>query len=162
MKRMNHWGVIGLLAASLLTGCGLDPVQPDQDITLQPGYGIAAVAIDTLDPLNGIYFKELDNKSAPDIEISHVSAGVHLMIFAIPAGTYCATRYSFGDYYFTQTNPRDTCFDVVAGKVAYSGNIGPRARNGRAYLYQNYEWAAFKKTFNEQYPKLAQYPIITP
>jgi hypothetical protein len=160
MKQSIRWGMLALVVVGM-AGCGLDPVQPDQDVTLQAGYGIAVVVVDTLDPLNGIYFKPAVNKSAPDIEVTHVTAGVHVLPYLVPAGTYCATRYSYGDYYFTH-DPRATCFDVVAGKVAYSGNVGPRAKNGSAYLYRNYDWPAFEKMFKEQYPKLANYPIVTP
>lgn len=62
---------IAMLASLLvsLAGCGLDPVQPDQEITLQPGQGIAAVVIDSLDPLNAFYIKSADNDSAPAIKI---------------------------------------------------------------------------------------------
>ncbi|HSC48010.1 MAG TPA: hypothetical protein VLG68_07980 [Gammaproteobacteria bacterium] len=156
------WVVIGLSAA-FLTGCGLDPVQPDQDTNLQPDQGIAAVILDTLDPLNAIYIKSADNNSAPTIEINHVDIGVHLFAFVVPAGSYCITRYSFGNYYITQSDPKHgVCFDVIAGKVAYSGNLAPRVHGGGIYVDQNYDWPGFKKMFKEQYPKLAAYPIVTP
>ena len=151
----------GLLLS--LAGCGLDPVQPDQEIALQPGQGIAAVVIDTLDPLNAFYIKSGDHDSAPVIKIPHVEVGVHLFIFVVPSGSYCVTRFSSGSYYFTADDPKHgACFDVIAGKVAYSGNLSPRGYNGRVITDQDYNWPAFEKMFKQQYPKLALYPIVTP
>lgn len=147
----------------LLAGCGLDPVQPDQAITLQPGQGIAAVVIDSLDPLNAFYIKSADNESAPAIKIQHVDVGVHLYIFVVPAGSYCVTRFSSGNYSITQDDPKHgVCFYVIAGKIAYSGNLAPRGYNGKVYVDQNYEWSAFQKMLKDQYPKLVDYPVVTP
>lgn len=151
----------GLLVT--LAGCGLDPVQPDQGITLQPGQGIAAVVMDTLDPLNAIYIKSADNDRAPTIEIHHVEVGVHLFVFVVPPGSYCVTRYSYLNYYITQNDPKHgVCFYVIAGKIAYSGNLSPRSYNGKLYVDQNYNWEAFRKMLKDQYPKLAPYPVVTP
>lgn len=146
-----------------LAGCGLDPVQPDQAITLQPDQGIAAVVIDSLDPLNAIYIKSADNDRAPMIEIQHVDAGIHLFVFILPPGNYCVTRFSYRNYRITQSDPKHgVCFYVIVSKIAYSGNLAPRAYNGEVYVDQNYEWSAFQKTLRDQYPKLAGYPVVTP
>jgi len=147
----------------LSSGCGLDPVQPDQEVVLQSDQGIAAVVIDSLDPLNAIYIKAADNDSAPTIEIQHVNAGVHLFVFVVPPGSYCVTRYSYLNYYITQNDPKHgVCFDVIAGKIAYSGNLAPRGYQGKIYVEQNYEWSAFQKMLKDHYPKLAAYSVVTP
>ena len=162
MKISFRWGAMVLLSA-VLAACGLDPVQPDQEVTLPPGDGIAAVVLDTLDPINAFYIKSPDNSAAPTIEVTHVNVGVTLFPFVVPAGRYCVTRYSFSTYDITQNHPKDgVCFDVVAGKVAYSGNLAPRGHGGGVYVDQNYDWRGFEKMWKDQYPKLAQYPIVTP
>lgn len=162
VSRSITFATMAVLLMSL-AGCGLDPVQPDQAITLQSDQGIAAVVIDSLDPLNAIYIKSADNDSAPTIEIQHVDVGIHLFVFVVPPGSYCVTRYSYGNYYITQNDPKHgVCFYVIAGKIAYSGNLAPRGYNGKVYVDQNYEWSAFQKMLRDQYPKLAGYPVVTP
>jgi hypothetical protein len=156
-------GVVVLSGVVMLAGCGgMDSVKPDQDVTLQPGHGIAAVVMDTLDPLNAVSIKSPDNKDV-ELEISHVDVGVHMSVFVVPAGSYCLTKFFTGSYVFTQDDQtHGICFDVVPGKVAYSGNLAPRAYGQNTRTDQNYNWPAFEKMFKEQYPKLANYPIVTP
>ncbi len=155
------WISVGLVAA-LLAGCGTNPVTPDQDVTLQPGYGIAAVVFDTLDVLNSVTIKSPD-RNGTELAVGFVDKGVHLNVYAVPAGTYCLVKFHTAFYKITQDDPtHGVCFDVVAGKVAYSGNLAPRARGQTLWTYQNYDWPAFEKMFKEQYPKLASYPLVTP
>jgi hypothetical protein len=161
---MKHWRIEGLscLAALLLAGCGLDPVKPDQEIVLQPGEGIAAVVFDTLDVLNAVTIRSPD-RNGMEFGVSYVDKGVHLYVFIVPAGSYCLVKFQTSFYTITQDDPtHGVCFDVVAGKVAYSGNLSPRAHGQSLQTDQNYDWPAFEKMFKEQYPKLAQYPIVTP
>src|SRR5574337_334255 len=109
-----------------------------------------------------VYIKSADNDRAPTIEIQHVEVGVHLFVFVVPPGSYCVTRYSYGNYYITQNDPKHgVCFYVIAGKIAYSGNLAPRGYNGKVYVDQNYESSAFQKMLKTQYPKLAIYPVVT-
>jgi hypothetical protein len=159
-KYLSSWTTIGLVAV-FLAACGTDQVQPDQDVTLQPGYGIAAVVFDTLDPLNAVSVASRDNKGG-QLDIGFVDKGVSLFVYAVPSGSYCLSQFHTGFYRFWTLDPHDDCFDVVAGKVAYSGNFTPRAYGHSVRTAQNYDWPAFEKMFKEKYPKLAHYPIVTP
>lgn len=155
------WTAIAL-AVVLLGGCGgVDPVQPDQNVALPEGYGIAAVGFDTLDSLNAIDIGASDPKGVK-LGVNYVDKGVHLFVFAVPSGTYCLRSFHTGFYKFWTLNPLDDCFDVIAGKVAYSGNYTPRAYGRSVKTPQMYDWPTFEKSFKEQYPKLANLPIVTP
>jgi hypothetical protein len=152
-------------AASLFLGaCGISPIQKNQSIQLEPNEGIAAVVIDALDDLNNISITGTD-KNGKTLTISKSPKGVHLYIFKVPAGTYCLNRYYYG---FTEIVMNDQehgdCFDVIAGKIAYSGNFAPRAYDRyRVMTEQNYDWKWFESVIKEEYPNLiAQYPIVTP
>ena len=165
MTRLNYWciGLFLSMGTVLLAGCGgTDTVQPDQTVVLQPGDGIAAVVFDTVDQLTAVSIDSADHKDA-GIGISFIDKGVHLYVFVVPAGSYCLTHFNTGFYRFTQNDQtHGVCFDVVPGKVAYSGNLAPGDYNGEVMTAQNYEWPAFEKMFKEQYPKLVSYPIVTP
>lgn len=150
------------LSVVLLAGCGgTDTVKPDQDVSLPPGDGIAAVLFHTADQLTAVSIDSIDHKGA-DIGISFVDKGLNLYVFVVPAGTYCLTRFNTGFYRFTQNEARGVCFDVLPGKVAYSGTLTPGSYDGGVRTDQNYDWAIFEKMFKDQYPKLASYPIVTP
>jgi len=155
-----------IMGLALLAGCGAtDPVQPDQELTLPPGNGIAVVVVDSLDPLNGITLKSPDHKDAPDLEVGHVDKGVTMRVYVLPAGSYCVFSFFFGIHQFKEKDPdHDVCFDVIAGIVAYSGNIGPRSNGSSksATMMQHYDWKVFESAFKVGYPKLSQYPIVTP
>ncbi|HEY3644485.1 MAG TPA: hypothetical protein VGM16_04035 [Gammaproteobacteria bacterium] len=161
LNRLHIWMTLGL-GSLLLTGCGTDAIQPDQEITLQSGDGIAAVVFDNLDQLTAVNIDSADGKGK-DISIGLVDKGVHMFVFEVPAGSYCLTHFNTAFYRFTQNDlTHGICFDVVPGKVAYSGNFAPRAYGQSTQTNQNYDWPWFQKVFKEQYPKLAQYPIVTP
>lgn len=161
---MRHylWMTLGL-STLLLAGCGgTEPVHPDQDLALQPGYGIEAVVFDNLDSLNSIVIRSPDH---PDQEVSigFVDKGIHMLVFEVPAGSYCLVKFHTAFYTIIQDDPtHGVCWDVVPGKVAYSGNLAPRAYGKSLRTDQNYDWAMFKKNFKDQYPKLANYPLVTP
>lgn len=147
----------------MLHGCGADAVKPDQVVTLQPGQGIAAVVIDALDPLDNITIKSPDNTNAPELVITGVKAGTTMLVYVVPAGRYCVDSFYFDSWRFIQSDLKHgVCFDVIAGEVAYSGNIGPRVYRKKVWTAQNYDWNAFRKQLSRQYPKLAGYPIVTP
>lgn len=166
MTRLNYWciGLFLSMGTVLLAGCGgTDTVQPDQAVVLQPGEGIAAVVIETGDPINDIFIRSPDNGKAPSIEITRAEVGMHLFVYAVPAGSYCLVQYHYENYTISQNDPtHGVCFDVIAGKIAYSGNLSPNGADGRLWVDQNYYWPVFQKMFKEQYPKLASYPIVTP
>jgi hypothetical protein len=153
------------MAGLLLAGCGAtDPVQPDQDVTLPKGVGIAAVVINSRDPLTGVTFRSRDYPDAAPLQVGGVDRGITLRVFLLPAGSYCAAAFGYRDVLLKERgSDHEVCFDVIPGKVAYSGDIGPRGDDqNRILMFQRYNWPAFEKMFKEQYPKLAPYPIVTP
>jgi hypothetical protein len=163
MTKRHHLQMTVGLGILLLAGCGgTEPVHPDQEVALQPGDGVAAVVFDTLDSLNSIVIKSPDHKDQ-ELSVGFVDKGIHMLVFEVPAGTYCLSKFHTGFYVFTQKDQtHGICWDVVPGKVAYSGNLAPRAYGQDVFTGQNYDWAMFKKNFKEQYPKLANFPIVTP
>jgi hypothetical protein len=155
-------GTIGLV--SLLFGCGSAPIEQGQQVTLGPNEGVAAVVIDTLDVLDQISFDAVGHDAKP-LAITNAPKGISLYVFVVPAGTYCSSGFHFGNWAFHSLDPKHgACFDVLAGKIAYSGDIGPRAfSKNDIRTYQNYDWPRFEEMLKKQYPDLAaKYPLVTP
>lgn len=170
MKNSRLMQVVGL--AALLCGCGLAPIDDDQAVTLGPDQGIAAVVLDALNPISQFTIESTDPKGAT-IKVPSAPIGVSLYLFVVPAGRYCVSRYSVGMTNIRTDSPgHGDCFDVVAGKIAYSGNLAPRAFNsGGTWVrnelvgydirtLQNFEWPQFEKKLRDEHPVLAaKYPI---
>src|SRR6478752_3989776 len=91
------------LGMALLAGCGATDdalVKPDQDITLQPNQGFAAIVMDTLDSLSVTTIKSPDTKV--ELDLGYVDKGIHMYVYAVPAGTYCLVRFNTGFWRFHQ------------------------------------------------------------
>ena len=176
MKILKLYPVMAVIAVGVsVSGCGTATIEKGQQITLGPNEGIAAVVMDALNPLSQITFEGTD-KGGTTIKIPSAPIGVTMYLFAVPAGHYCLSRYAAGMTEITSTDQENgDCFDVVAGKIAYSGNLAPRAFNSSGTwirnqlvgydirTLQNFEWAAFEKRMQDEYPDLvAKYPIVTP
>lgn len=156
----------GLLAAAILPicGCGVAPIERGDAVTLGPTEGIAAVVIDTLDDVTQLEVDGTD-KGGVELKIPSAPKGVDMYVFAAPAGTYCLANFHYGRILiFMKDQKHGVCFDVIPGKIAYSGNIAPRAfGEGRIITAQNYQWGWFESALNKDYPKLtAAYPVVTP
>lgn len=166
MMNMNRIAILGALIGITvgLSACGLAPVEPGEPVALGPNDGIAAVVIDSLDLLSQISFEPVGH-DAKTLAITDAPKGVTLYMFVVPAGTYCVAGFHFGSWSFHSVDPKHgTCFDVLAGKIAYSGNVAPRAVNGGSVrTYQNYDWPAFEAKLKKEYPDIAaKYPLVTP
>lgn len=166
MIAMNRIVMLGALIgmSALLPACGLSPVDQGQPVNLGPDEGVAAIVIDSLDTLSQISFDPVGH-DGKTLSIMGAPKGVTLYVFVVPAGTYCVAGFHFGVWSFHASDPKHgTCFDVLAGKIAYSGNVAPRAASGTDIrTYQNYNWPAFKDMLKQQYPDLAvKYPLATP
>lgn len=163
MGRIGSW-CVGLAAAIALAGCGLAPIEKGQPVKLGPNDGIAAVVIDSLDNLDQMMIQGTD-KNGITLKISNAPVGLHLYVFVVPAGTYCLSRFSLGFATIEQNDQKHgVCFDVIAGKIAYSGNLAPRAYGQNDLRTdQEYDWKAFEAKLKAEYPDLAaRYPIVTP
>ncbi|MGE5625071.1 MAG: hypothetical protein ACM3ZT_05935 [Bacillota bacterium] len=147
----------------LLTGCGVDMVKPDQAVKLQPGQGIAAVVIDTLDPLDSITIDSPDNSHAPSIVMESVQKGISLFVYKVPTGKYCVVSIHYGVWRITQKDPGNgACFEVTEGKVSYSGNIGPRVYGTEVRTAQAFDWKSFQEMLTHWYPNLSGIPVALP
>jgi len=160
------------LGAGLLGGCAVlssqPPITPGQSVQLQPGEGIAALTMDTLDPVTQVLLAPTDGKG-PTLDLPSMPAGRTLALFAAPTGVYCLKQFFYGRYRFFSKTLELGCFQVTAGHISYSGSIKPTA--GRdpstgedtALIDQVYEPAVFLALLKQQYPQLlAAYPTAGP
>jgi hypothetical protein len=164
IKRRLLLGGISVAVCLLLWGCGSTPIERGGTVTLEPGEGVAAVVMDTLDNVTQISMQGTD-KDGTQLKIPSVPAGVHMYVFAAPAGTYCLANFWYGRYLiYMKDHKHGVCFDVIAGKTAYSGNISPRATaTGGIITEQIYHWAWFESALEQEHPGLAKiYPVVTP
>ena len=167
LYKVLYIGVLGMLA-----GCASvvaqPPIEPGQSVQLQPGEGIAALLMDTLDPLTQIRLESTDGKS-PALGLPSMPAGKTLVLFATPAGVYCLTQFNFGRYQFHSAKLELGCFQVTAGHISYSGNLQPQgssdpSKAGQAsYVYQDYRPNDFLVLLKQRYPQMtAAYPTAGP
>lgn len=161
---------IGALA--ILAGCAgvvaQPPIEPGQSVQLQPGEGIAALLMDTLDPLTQIRLESTDNKN-PTLGLPSMPAGKTLALFTAPPGVYCLTQFNFGRYQFHSARLELGCFQVTAGHISYSGSLQPQANSDPAvadqasYTSQDYQPTVFLDLLKRQYPQVAAaYPTAGP
>lgn len=164
--------VLRLLGMGLLGGCAVlsaqPPITPGQSVQLQPGEGIAALLMDTLDPVTQVLLVSTDGKG-PTLDLPSMPAGRTLALFNAPAGDYCLKQFFFGRYHFYSKKLELGCFRVTAGHISYSGSIKPTA--GRdpstgqdaALIDQEYEPGVFLALLKQQYPQvMAAYPTAGP
>ena len=147
-------GTLMLLAA----GCGLAPIQQDQRIHLQPGQGLMAVVMDTLDPITQVIIGPKE-KSGAKIDISSVPAGLNIYLYSVPAGDYCFVAFEYANWHFTSDPRHPLCFQVKVGELGYSGSLAPRVEGGRVYSHQDMDLEGFRTLMAERYPIIAkQFP----
>ena len=141
-----------------LTACTVAPLQQDQPVTLPSGDGLAAVTLDTLDPLNHIAIAA--SHGFTKLEIVSVPVGQHVYLFSVPAGEYCLTRFQFNQWSFTAKKGGDlACFTVAAGALAYSGTLAPRVEGKTIVSHQVQDPVGFRIMLQQQYPAVArQFP----
>ncbi|HEX2667191.1 MAG TPA: hypothetical protein VHP13_02355 [Gammaproteobacteria bacterium] len=154
-------GVAALAACSIVP---VTPIQPGASAHLQPNEGIAAVVMDTLDPVSQIHLIPIDG-NGKGLNLPSMPAGKSLALFQVPAGTYCLQEFQFGRWhFFARSGVRLGCFQVPEGRIAYSGNLQPRAGDDdNAYVRQEYSPRQFLATLQSQYPSLAAaYPTAGP
>jgi|GEM_PF-5618676 len=149
------------LTALLLAGCGVDPVQQDQPIYLQPGQGMMAVVMDTLDPITHVIIEPEDSAGAK-INIPSVPAGMNVYLYPVPAGSYCFTEFQYANLHFKSVKEHETCFLVKAGELGYSGNLAPRVEGGRVYSHQNMYLEGFRTLMQQRYPIIAKQFLSPP
>ena len=160
----------GSVFAAVLTGCAgvvaQPPISPGQSVQLQPGEGIVALLMDTYDPLTQIRLASPDDKN-PILGLPSMPAGRTLALFTAPAGIYCLKQFSSGRYRFGSQTLDVGCFHVVAGHIAYSGNMVPKPDpaigSDGAVTDQQYQPTVFLSLLKQQYPQvMLAYPTAGP
>jgi hypothetical protein len=146
--------------AALLCGCAAAPLQHDQTVSLGSDQGLAAVMIDTLDPLTEVAFRQPDG--GRKLVVAAVPAGINIYLFPIRAGRYCMTGFHFANLDFKMGGAPE-CFQVSAGRLSYSGTLAPRVEDGRPVTHQVMDLQGFRVLLGEQYPTIArQFPAPPP
>ena len=150
-----------LLSPLLLTGCAsLTPLSHDGPVHLTPNQGLAALVIDTLDPLTDV---EVEPRSAgPRLAVPSVPVGRDVYLFPVPAGTYCMTRFKYSTLSLSGPNGVLGCFAVRAGQLSYSGTLAPRVEDGTPVTHQVQDPQGFRILLQQQYPQVAKQFPATP
>jgi len=149
-----------LLSSALLVACAVAPLPQDQPVHLKPGQGLAALMVDTLDPLTEV---EVESRSGgPKLMVAAVPVGINIYLFPVPAGTYCMTRFRYGSLTLSGTTGALGCFPVHAGQLSYSGTMAPRVEDGKAVTHQVQDPQGFRTVLSQHYPQIArQFPVPT-
>jgi hypothetical protein len=149
--------------AALLSAC--TTIKPIEDTPphLGPGQGIAAVTV-----FNDKYVSRLDmgaisGNGAP-LLIQAMPEGMHVYLFVAAAGTYCAHSFIWHDFVFN-TDSSHECFEVLPGKMSYSGVYSVVAGSSGNYvsgnLLQQDDWDAFTALLEREYPNIAAATFAT-
>ena len=142
----------------LLCACTTAPLAQDQAVTLARDQGLAAVMIDTLDPLTEVTFQQ--QGGGRKLVVAAVPAGIDIYLFPTRAGRYCMTHFHFASFDFT-TQGAPECFQVSAGQLSYSGTLAPRVENGKPVTRQVQDLPGFRILLQQQYPQVAkQFSVI--
>ncbi|HEY1992262.1 MAG TPA: hypothetical protein VGH71_07350 [Gammaproteobacteria bacterium] len=147
-----------LLSSLLLSACGsLAPLAHDGPVHLAPNQGLAALVIDTLDPLTDV---EVEPRGGGrKLMVASVPVGRDVYLFPVPAGTYCMTRFKYSNLSLAGSNGMLGCFAVRAGQLSYSGTLAPRVEDGRPVTHQVQDPPGFRILLQQQYPQVAkQFP----
>lgn len=152
---MRHLAAVSGLV-SLLCACAAAPLPQDQPVTLARDQGLAAVMLDTLDPLTQVTFQQ--QGGGRKLVVPVVPAGINIYLFPTRAGRYCMTRFHFASFDFTTQGVQE-CFQVSAGQLSYSGTLAPRVEAGRPVTHQVMDPQGFRVLLGEHYPSIArQFP----
>lgn len=146
--------------AALLCACAVAPLPQDQAVTLAKDQGLAAVMIDTLDPLTEVTFQQ--QGTGRKLVVAAVPAGINIYLFPTRSGPYCITGFHFANLDF-KVRGAPECFQVSAGQLSYSGTLAPRVEEGRPVTHQVMDPQGFRVLLGEQYPTVArQFPAPPP
>lgn len=122
--------------------------------------GLAAVMIDTLDPLTQVTFQPPGG--GRKLVVAQVPVGINIYLFPTRAGRYCMTSFHFASFDFTSRGAPE-CFQVSAGQLSYSGTLAPRVQDGRPVTHQAMDLQGFRVLLGERYPSVArQFPAPPP
>lgn len=152
---MRSVKTVASAATLLLAACSsMQPIQQDQPTLLAKGNGLAAVVMNTKDPLTEVFIRPAGS-GGTGMEIPSVPVGRTLYLFEVEAGTYCFQQFHYGSILFFGQGAALACFVVPAGQIGYSGDLMPRAENGKVYIHQDYDSGSFLALLQRDYPKIA-------
>ena len=138
-----------------LVACASAPLPQDQSVTLYSDQGLAAVMIDTLDPISQVTFQGPSTK----LVVASVPPGIGLYLFPTRAGRYCLTHFHYANFDFAAESGIKQCFQVAAGRLSYSGTLAPRVEDGKPVTRQVQDPQGFRVLLEQQYPNIArQFP----
>lgn len=146
---------MALLLVLTLAACAAAPPLEDQAVHLRTGEGLAAVMLDTLDPLVEVSLESSTPKGLK-FGISSIPAGRNLYLFQVPAGEYCFTRVQYGGWYLYSNKQTLGCFEVKAGQLGYSGTLALRAEGGKIVSHQVDDPEGFRALLAGRYPLIAK------
>lgn len=148
--RIAIWSTVAVWA-----GCSnIQPLQQGEPPRLGKGEGLAAVMMDTADPLSEVFIRPAGGNGTA-LEIPSIPVGQNVYLFKAPAGNYCFQQFHYGDILFFGRGADLDCFNVPAGELGYSGDLAPRVVNGQVIIHQNYDFDAFQRLLKKQYPQIA-------
>jgi hypothetical protein len=156
-RTANDLWLMGMAALALAGCASVLPLSRDGPVHLAANQGLAAVVIDTLDPLTDV---EVESRSSgPKLMVTSVPVGRDVYLFPVPAGTYCMTRFKYSTLSLSGPNGVLGCFAVRAGQLSYSGTLAPRVEDGRPVTHQVQDPQGFRILLQQQYPEVAkQFP----
>ncbi len=141
----------------MLCACAVAPLPRDQAVSLGSDQGLAAVMIDTLDPLTQVTFQQ--QGGGAKLIVAAVPAGIGIYLFPTRAGRYCMTRFDFANIDFAAQEGVQECFQVTAGALSYSGTLAPRVEDGKPVTHQVMDEQGFRVLLGQRYPDVArQFP----
>lgn len=157
MKGRQILFVLGLVAFGI-SACSTNQAIPDKMPQLRPGQGLAAIVINTDQPITQVIVTPL-SKSGNPLFIPSVPAGKHLYLFAADVGTYCMHHFDAGNGSFDAKSD-DQCFDVDAGKISYGGVYTPFIgfsfdQSPFGAMSQESDWSSFWSLLRSTYPNIA-------
>lgn len=151
-----RWALSGALPL-VLAACASAPLPQDQSVSLHPGQGLAAVMIDTLDPITQVTLQQQDGGGK--LIVASVAPGIGLYLFPTRAGRYCLTRFHYASFDFAAEKGALQCFQVTAGRLSYSGTLAPRVEDGKPVTRQVQDPQGFRVLLEQRYPTVAkQFP----
>jgi hypothetical protein len=151
---------VSFVATVLLAISGCSTNQPINDVVpkLQPGQGLAAIVIDTGQPISQVIVTP-DSGSEKPLFIPSVPTGKHLYLFVADVGMYCMHHFDARNSSFN-AKADDQCFNVDKGKISYGGVYTPFvgfsfSLSAFGAVSQSEDWDSFWSLLRSTYPNIA-------
>lgn len=153
---------ICLTSLLLVAGCAsIGTLQHDQTLHLGPDEGVAAIIIDTSQPLSHFSLHSTGHFGHP-LDIPAVPSGKSLYLFRVRAARYCVQGFAYGKESYN-ANGDLGCFSVPARQLGYSGVLMPMFEYSYAFGLRTTRFRVrvvddvrlFRHLLKQDYPKVA-------